>query len=46
MSPPSALSPATRLGPVHLAVTDLERSSGFYGEAIGLDVQRRENGVA
>jgi catechol 2,3-dioxygenase len=42
----SALSPATRLGPVHLAVTDLNRSIGFYDEAIGLGVQRRENGVA
>jgi catechol 2,3-dioxygenase len=42
----SALSPATRLGPVHLAVTDLDRSIGFYDEAIGLGVQRRENGVA
>jgi catechol 2,3-dioxygenase len=41
-----ALSPSTRLGSVHLAVTDLERSSAFYGEAIGLRVQQRENGVA
>ena len=46
MSASSALSPATRLGPVHLAVTDLERSSGFYGEAIGLSVQARDNGAA
>jgi catechol 2,3-dioxygenase len=46
MSVSSALSAATRLGPVHLAVTDLERSSAFYGEAIGLGVQARENGVA
>ena len=45
MSASSALSPATRLGPVHLAVTDLERSSGFYGDAIGLGVQGREHGV-
>ncbi|HEY6777397.1 MAG TPA: VOC family protein [Thermoleophilaceae bacterium] len=45
MSALSGLSPATRLGPVHLAVTDLERSSGFYGDAIGLGVQGRENGV-
>ena len=46
MSASQALSPSTRLGPVHLVVTDLERSSGFYGEAIGLSVQGRENGVA
>jgi catechol 2,3-dioxygenase len=42
----AALSPATRLGLVHLAVTDLERSSDFYREAIGLGVQGGENGVA
>jgi catechol 2,3-dioxygenase len=42
----NALSPSTRLGPVHLVVTDLERSSDFYGEAIGLGVQGRENGSA
>jgi catechol 2,3-dioxygenase len=41
-----ALSPSTRLGSVHLAVTDLERSSAFYAEAIGLRVQQRDNGVA
>jgi catechol 2,3-dioxygenase len=43
---PATLSPATRLGPVHLVVTDLDRSSGFYKEAIGLKEHRRENGVA
>jgi catechol 2,3-dioxygenase len=46
MSASRALSPATRLGPVHLAVTDLDRSTRFYGEAIGLSLQGRENGVA
>jgi catechol 2,3-dioxygenase len=46
MSASGALSPATRLGPVHLVVTDLERSTGFYREAIGLGVHGRENGVA
>jgi catechol 2,3-dioxygenase len=46
MSDPPAISPATRLGPVHLAVTDLERSSGFYGDAIGLREQGRKNGTA
>jgi catechol 2,3-dioxygenase len=42
----ATLSPATRLGPVHLVVTDLDRSSGFYEEAIGLKEHRREDGVA
>jgi catechol 2,3-dioxygenase len=46
MSASAALAASTRLGPVHLAVTDIERSSAFYGEAIGLSVQGRENGVA
>jgi catechol 2,3-dioxygenase len=42
----ATLSPATRLGPVHLVVTDLDRSADFYREAIGLRVHGRENGVA
>jgi catechol 2,3-dioxygenase len=46
MSASAALAASTRLGPVHLAVTDIERSSAFYGEAIGLSMQGRENGVA
>jgi catechol 2,3-dioxygenase len=41
-----ALSATVRLGPVHLVVTDLERSMRFYEEAIGLPPQGRENGVA
>jgi catechol 2,3-dioxygenase len=40
------LSAAVRLGPVHLVVTDLERSLRFYEEAIGLRAQGREDGVA
>jgi catechol 2,3-dioxygenase len=35
-----------RLGPVHIAVTDLERSVPFYEESIGLQRQRDENGTA
>jgi catechol 2,3-dioxygenase len=35
-----------RLGPVHLTVTDLDRSVGFYEDAIGLRVHRREDPVA
>src|SRR3954464_6070250 len=35
-----------RLGPVHIAVTDLERSIPFYQDSIGLGLHRRENGTA
>jgi catechol 2,3-dioxygenase len=35
-----------RLGPVHLTVTDLGRSVGFYEQAIGLREQGRDNGRA
>ena len=54
MSTPSAHGSATqptlpetlRLGPVHLTVTDLDRSIGFYERAIGLRLHRREEDVA
>lgn len=35
-----------RLGPVHLTVTDLDRSVRFYEQAIGLLTQRRADGEA
>jgi catechol 2,3-dioxygenase len=35
-----------RLGPVHLTVADLERSLGYYTDAIGLDRLSREDGAA
>jgi catechol 2,3-dioxygenase len=35
-----------RVGPVELTVTDLDRSVGFYENAIGLRVHRREDGRA
>ena len=39
--------PATlRLGPVHLAVTDLDRSMGFYRDTIGLRLHHREGAAA
>jgi catechol 2,3-dioxygenase len=39
--------PATlRLGAVHLTVTALDRSLGFYEGALGLKLHRREDGVA
>lgn len=38
------LPAATRLGPVELRVTDIERASAFYVEAIGLREHRRADG--
>ena len=40
------LAPETRLGAVELTVTDLDRSVGFYEDAIGLQEHRREDGSA
>ena len=40
------LSNATRLGPTHLTVTDLDRSVDFYERSIGLRQHRRDDGVA
>jgi catechol 2,3-dioxygenase len=42
----SRLAAGTRLGAVHLVVTDLERSIGFYERSIGLRVHARETGSA
>lgn len=38
------ISPATTLGAVHLTVADLERSIGYYRDAVGLDVVEQEDG--
>jgi catechol 2,3-dioxygenase len=35
------ISPATRVGAVHLTVSDLERSLGYYKSVIGLSVRER-----
>jgi catechol 2,3-dioxygenase len=35
------ISPATRVGAVHLTVSDLERSVGYYEKVIGLTVRER-----
>ncbi|MDQ3720516.1 MAG: VOC family protein [Actinomycetota bacterium] len=40
------LPPTLRLGPIHLAVTDVERSVEFYRRSIGLREQLREDGRA
>jgi catechol 2,3-dioxygenase len=45
-APRAALADATRLGKVHLTVTDLERSLAFYEHAIGLQVHGRDGAVA
>jgi len=42
----STLPASLRLGAVRLTVTDLDRSIAFYEQAIGLRVQRREEGEA
>ncbi|MFN8151487.1 MAG: VOC family protein [Solirubrobacterales bacterium] len=40
------LSETLSLGPVHIVVTDLERSIGFYETAIGLQLTSRDEGTA
>lgn len=40
------LADATRLGAVHLTVTRLDTSVGFYQDSIGLRLHRREDAVA
>jgi len=42
----AALPGTLRLGPVHLTVTDLDRSIPFYVSAIGLTLLHRADGVA
>ena len=42
----AVLPDTLRLGAVHLTVTDLEESIGFYVDSIGLTVQSREDGLA
>lgn len=41
-----ALPATLALGPVHIVVTDLDRSIGFYESAIGLQLVARDGGVA
>ncbi len=41
-----ALPASLALGPVHLIVTDLDRSISFYESAIGLRLGSREDGIA
>jgi catechol 2,3-dioxygenase len=43
---PASLPATTRLGAVHITVSDLDRSIEFYERAIGLRLHRREDGTA
>src|SRR5688500_16699699 len=44
---PAPVLPATlRLGAAHLTVSDLDRSVGFYQDALGLRQHRRDDAVA
>ena len=40
------IDPAARMGAVHLTVSDLDRSLGYYQRVIGLQEHGRENGQA
>ncbi len=42
----AVLAPATHPGAVHLTVTDLDRSVGFYQDALGLRVHESDVGTA
>jgi catechol 2,3-dioxygenase len=42
----SEIPPDTRMGAVHLTVSDLERSLDFYRTAVGLDLLERDDGHA
>jgi catechol 2,3-dioxygenase len=43
---PAELSSRTRLGPVHLTVSDLERSLSYWGSTVGLEPVERSGGTA
>ena len=45
-APAGRLVDTTRLGAVHLTVTNLDRSVAFYQDALGLRLHRREDAVA
>lgn len=42
----TSIHPATRLGPVHLIVNDLERQLAFYQQVMGFKLHWREGGAA
>ena len=43
---PSELPASTRMGPVHLTVSDAERSIDYYRRALGLEVLERDGAVS
>ncbi|HEX8065821.1 MAG TPA: VOC family protein [Thermoleophilaceae bacterium] len=45
-APPAVLPATLRLGPVHLTVTDLDRSIAFYETSIGLRLRSRDGATA
>ncbi len=45
-TPPAEIAAATRMGAVHLAVSDLHRSLAYYEGSIGLDVLHENGGRA
>jgi catechol 2,3-dioxygenase len=45
-TPKTSLGAGTRVGPVELTVTDLDRSIGFYQDALGLKQHSRQDGTA
>ena len=44
--PATAIDPATQVGVVSLAVADLDRSIGYYADAIGLGLLERDGADA
>lgn len=44
--PRAKLAPGLRLGPVHLTITDIDRSVAFYGHALGLRTHGRQDRTA
>ena len=41
-----AIDPATRIGEVHLTISDLDRSTAFYTDQLGFRVRQRDKNVA
>ncbi len=46
MTQPGSIHPETSLGPVHLTISNLDRSAAFYRDVIGLGLLRREGETA
>jgi catechol 2,3-dioxygenase len=43
---PDAIDPGTRIGHVHLKVSDLDRAVAFYRDVLGFELQATWNGAA